>query len=143
MEIISIIIAFVSLCISFVSLFVSRGVAPALHRSGIDIFVHGNGFKLLISENGCPRDEQTVKIVNENNRDILVFLQSGYICNDTTKYYLKPEYYKLSANDITTIRVKVDIGKIDKVQMKDYRYMFVFVYHGLLFGRKKKCKEKR
>lgn len=142
MEIISIIIAFVSLCVSFVSLFVSRGVAPSLHRSGIDIFVHGDGFDLLFAENGCPCDEQAVKMVNGNNRDILVFLQFGYICNDTTKYYLKSEYYKLMANDVTTIQVKVDKVKIDNPQEKDSKYVFVFKYRGLLWNRTKRITEK-
>lgn len=146
MDIISIFIAFVSLCISFaswcISFVVARGVAPVIHKSGIDVTVHGDGIDLLFSEDGNPRNEQVIRMVNKNNRDILVFLRSGYICNDTKKYYLKPEYYKLLANDVTTIRIKVDITKSDKLQEKDYKYMFVFECPGLFFNRKKKCKEK-
>lgn len=143
MDILSLIIAIVSLGVSFVSLLVSRGISPVLHKSGIDITINGDEFDFLFSENGQPRNEQSVKVVNKNNRDILVFLQSGYICNDTKKYYLKPEYYKLIASDVTIIQVKINSERIDKIQEKDCRYMFVFEYPGLLFSRKKKCKEKR
>lgn len=116
MEIISILIAFVSLCISFVSLLISRGVAPVIHKSGIDVTVHGDGIDLLFAECDTPcddfnnpdichacdklnvRNKQIVRMVNKNNRDILVFLQAGYVCNDNRKYHIKPEYFKLMAN---------------------------------------------
>lgn len=138
MEIISILIAFVSLCISFVSLLISRGVAPVIHKSGIDVTVHGDGIDLLFSEDGIPRNEQVIRMINKNNRDVLVFLQSGYVCNDNRKYHIKPEYFKLMANDVTEIHVEVDIGKIENHQDVGKDYAFVFEYQGLLFKRRKR-----
>lgn len=124
------------------SLLISRGVAPVIHKSGIDVTVHGDGFDLLFSENGNYRDEQGIRMVNKNNRDILVFLQSGYVCNDNRKYHIKPEYFKLMANDVTEIRVKVDIGNIENHQDVGKDYAFVFEYQGLLFKRRKKILRK-
>lgn len=160
-EIISIFIAFASLCISFVSLLISRGVSPVIHKFGIDVTVHGDGIDLLFEECDTPCDdvnnsdvchvcdklrvknEQIVRMVNKNNRDILVFLQAGYVCNDNRKYHIKPEYFKLMANDVTEIRVKVDVENIDSLPDKNYKYMFVFEYPVWFFSRKKICKEKR
>lgn len=143
MDVLSLIVSIASLGFSFWSLLISRGVLPTLYKSGIDITINGDAFDFLFSEKEQCRNEQSVKLVNKNNRDILVFLRSGYICNDNKKYYLKSEYYKLLANDVTTIQVKVDIGKIDELQEKDYKYMFEFECPGLFFSRKKICKEKR
>lgn len=143
MEIISVLISFISLCISFVSLLISGGVAPVIHKSGIDVTVHGDGFDFLFSENGSPRNEQVIRMVNRNDRDILVFLQSGYVCNDNRKYHVKPEYFKLIANDVTEIRVEVDIVGIENHQDVGKDYAFMFEYQGLLFKRRKKICRKR
>lgn len=161
MEIISILIAFVSLCISFVSLLISRGVAPVIHKSGIDVTVHGDGIDMLFAECDTPcddfnnpdichacdklnvRNKQIIRMVNKNNRDILVFLQAGYVCNDNRKYHIKPEYFKLMANDVTEIHVEIDIGKIENHQDVGKDYAFVFEYQGLLFKRRKKIHRKR
>lgn len=136
-----------SFVISVVSLSVSislgRALAPYINKSCFRITLSGDAFYLMFAEKGDPKGEQKIPLVNYNNRDILVYLQSGYVCNDGKRYNLKPAYYKLLANDITEFPVEVDMGHIDNEQKNDSLYLLKFQYQGMFLKRTIKFRMKR
>ena len=130
-DIISIFISFISLSISIASFMRSMTRTPVINNHALQITLHGDGFDLLFSENGQDIKRQTLQIANYNNRDVLIHMTSGYICNNDKRYDLNPCYFTLAANRITTVSVTADPGKVKNKDVKDRDYYFDFEYQNL------------
>lgn len=132
-DIISIIIPCISLGISLASFLLSMTRIPVINNHVIQITLHGDGFDLLFSENGQDIKRQDLQIANYNDRDVLIHMTSGYICNNDKRYDLNPCYFTLAANRITTVSVTADPGKVKNKDVKDRDYYFDFEYQNLFW----------
>ena len=93
----ALIISLLSLILSFL---LSRNLAP--YMNSVYIPTLKDTFGLLFDNN----NKFHIEIANYNNRDVLVYLEDGYINVDQKKCALKPMYYTLKANAVTTIEVE-------------------------------------
>lgn len=132
-DIISIIISCISLGLSIASFIRSMTRIPVINNHAIQITLHGDGFDLLFSENGQDIKRQKLQIANYNDRDVLIHMISGYICNNDKRYDLNPCYFTLAANRITTVSVTADPGKVKNKDVKDRDYCFKFKYQNLFW----------
>ena len=132
-DIISIIISCISLSISIAGFMRSMTRIPVINNHAIQITLHGDGFDLLFSENGQDRKGQKLQIANYNNRNVLIHMTDGYICNNDKRYDLNPCYFTLAANRITTVSVTADPGKVKNRDVKDRDYGFDFEYQNLFW----------
>lgn len=130
---ISDIIACISLGISIVSFMLSMTRIPVINNHTMQITLHGDDFDLLFSENGQDIKRQELQIANYNNWDVLIHMTAGYICNNDKRYGLKPCYFTLAANRITTVSVTADPGKVKNKDVKDCDYCFDFEYQNLFW----------
>lgn len=132
-DIISIITACISFGISIAGFMCSMTRIPVINNHTMQITLHGDGFDLLFSENGQDIKRQELQIANHNNRDVLIHMTDGYICNNDKRYDLNPCYFTLAANRITTVSVTADPGKVKNKDVEDRDYYFDFEYQNL-FG---------
>ena len=132
-DIISIITACISFGISIASFMCSMTRIPVINNHAIQITLHGDGFDLLFSENGQDIKRQELQIANYNDRDVLIHMTSGYICNNDKRYDLNPCYFTLPANRITTVSVTADPGKVKNRDVEDRDYYFDFEYQNLFW----------
>lgn len=132
---ISDIISSISLGLSIASFMRSMTRIPVINNHAMQITLHGNDFDLLFSENGQDIKRQKLQIANHNNRDVLIHMTDGYICNNDKRYGLNPCYFTLPANRITTVSVTADPGKVKNRDVKDRDYYFRFKYQKLFWVR--------
>lgn len=130
-DIISITTACISFGISIASFMRSMTRIPVINNHAMQITLHGDDFDLLFSENGQDIKRQKLQIANHNNRDVLIHMTDGYICNNDKRYDLNPCYFTLAANRITTVSVTADPGKVKNRDVKDRDYCFHFKYQKL------------
>ena len=133
------IISSISLGISIagfmLSMMLSMTRIPVINNHTMQITLHGDGFDLLFSENGQDIKKQELQIANYNDRDVLIHMTGGYICNNDKRYGLNPCYFTLPANRITTVSVTADPRKVKNRDVKDCDYCFDFKYQNLFWVR--------
>lgn len=129
------ILSILALSISLLSLvlhfFEIRNSQISIHN--LEISPLNNFIDLLFVDNNIVNAD----IANPNNRDILIYLSDGYIDINNQKAKIKPAYFTIQANSITSVKLEIFIDTYE-AKKKTHDIMLLFEYTGLLFKRKLK-----
>lgn len=126
--IISLITSIASLLISVISI---RIISPSLTISKLSICIPDNPYMALFITDGYPNNENHINIINWNNRDILIYIKTGYIHTKQTTHVINSKYYTLQANSVTPIKITTKPKNIKPKSYRDETYDIKIKYNNL------------
>lgn len=136
LDIVTIIVSIINIVISILINMIKRPLLFDIENIEID-----NSFDMLFAINGKNKSEVTVRFVNYNNQDILLYLQDGYMSVKNKKngyelHAVEKQYFTLKANSFSDIKIKVNVvstkaSTIDSEARDNETRLFFKYYDGI------------
>lgn len=119
LEVLPVLISFLSFCFSIISLLFSLGLFQiSIKTQSVEVAM--DAIDRLFTIDGTDRNTIELKVCNIANRDILWKVKGGYICKGKNKVSITEQYITLKANteNIIKIHTKTNFDNEKRVNSK-------------------------